>query len=58
MIEGTWKITEGLVFLTPAVRYTLKSLIQNCRDRIVYNRNTNKFWKGCSHTDPTFGSNY
>jgi len=39
--EETLKITEELVFLTPAVRYTLKSLIEYHRIlRTVYDRNT------------------
>ena len=29
--EETLKITDELLFLTPAIRYTLKSLIWNCR---------------------------
>jgi predicted membrane channel-forming protein YqfA (hemolysin III family) len=28
--EQNWKITEELVFITPAIRYTLKSLTWNC----------------------------
>jgi len=29
--EETRKVTDQLVFLTPAIRYTLKSLTENCR---------------------------
>ena len=37
--EETWKITEELVFVTPAIRYTLKPLTRNCR------RAQNSLWQ-------------
>jgi hypothetical protein len=49
------KITEELVFLTPAIICTLKSLIQIAEIlKTIYDRNTNGFLKGGSFTYPTF----
>lgn len=38
------RITEELVFFTPAVRYILKSFIYNCRDS--QNSLWQRHWKG------------
>jgi hypothetical protein len=40
VLEETLKLTEELVFLTPAVSYTLKAMILNCRDTDNSDRNT------------------
>jgi len=53
--EKTLKIADKLVFLTHAIRHTLKSLTKNCRGIQKSLTETQKeFWKGCSCTDPTF----
>jgi hypothetical protein len=53
-MEENLKITEKLAFLTPAVRYTLKSLTEYCRilrEQFLIEK-PNGFQKGCSCTDP------
>jgi hypothetical protein len=60
VIDETPKITEVSIFLTPTIKYTLKSLIYETAEllRRIHDRNAKRVRKGRSCRDPTFCPNH